>query len=79
MTIHLCDLDFRVLLDTGSSDLWVYSPNRPLTILNDSHVATNASYGTGSVSGTIHFAELRFGEFVIPSQGEDLDIVFPLY
>ena len=57
-------------MDTGSSDLWIIPTNETMHILNDTHIPTNVSYGTGSVSGTIEFAELRFGEYVVPSQGK---------
>lgn len=55
-------------LDSGSTDLWVKSPV-PLKIVNDSGLATGIRYGVGTVSGPIQFAELKIGEYTIPSQG----------
>ena len=39
-------LDFVVMLDTGSSDLWVRS-NTSLKPTNDSGITANVSYGVG--------------------------------
>lgn len=66
--------DFSVQLDTGSSDLWVYAPDADIKVTNDSHLTTNITYGIGSVSGPIQFAELIVGEFTIPSQGRCLHV-----
>lgn len=62
--------DFTLQLDTGSSDLWVYAPGESLTIKNDSGLFQNVTYGKGSISGPVQFAEVKIGEFTIPSQGE---------
>lgn len=62
--------DFDVQLDTGSSDLWIRTPKAPLTIRNDSGLhPVNLTYGSGWASGPIQFAEVKIGEYVIPSQG----------
>ena len=62
--------EFTVQLDTGSSDLWIYAPGNSIKVLNDSHLSANLTYGTGSVDGPIQFAEVKIGEYTIPSQGE---------
>lgn len=62
-------IDFTVILDSGSSDLWVYAPNTTLKTTNSSGVSTNITYGKGFVAGEIQFAELKVGEYTVPSQG----------
>ncbi len=62
-------LDFTVLLDTGSTDLWVSTSRRALRLTNSSGLVTGIGYGSGEVKGTIDFAELKIGDFAIPSQG----------
>lgn len=68
VNITLGGQQFSVQLDTGSSDLWVFAPNANLKISNDSHLSANITYGSGSVEGPIQFAELKVGEYTIPSQ-----------
>lgn len=58
-------------LDSGSTDLWVQSPVA-LKLTNDSGLVTGVKYGTGEISGPIQFAELKIGEYTIPSQGAQL-------
>lgn len=56
-------------VDSGSSDLWIYTDDPP-EIKNQTDVFVKEKYGIGSVQGTIAFAELQFGEFIVPNQGE---------
>lgn len=63
-------LDFTVLLDTGSTDLWVNSRGLELMLTNTTDLPMTELYGRGEVHGTVQFAELRVGEYVVPSQGE---------
>lgn len=70
--------EFTVVLDSGSTDLWVKSPV-PLKITNDSGLATAVLYGEGGIAGPIQFAELKIGEYTIPSQGTHFATTFTLF
>ena len=70
LSSEIYSAEFRLLLDTGSSDLWVKTPQTPLKVLNDSGISTNISYVKGFISGPIQFAEVKLGQYTIPSQGE---------
>ena len=61
--------EFVVLFDTGSSDFWVNTTGRSLELTNTTSLVTGIGYGKGQVEGTIDFAKLEIGDFVIPSQG----------
>lgn len=63
-------LDFTVQLDSGSSDLWILPGSASLKLTNDSGLYTDIFYGEGAVGGNIQFAELKLGEYTIPSQGQ---------
>ena len=56
-------------MDTGSTDLWVDVRGRNVALTNSTNVTAEERYGEGSAAGTINFAELRVGDYVIPSQG----------
>lgn len=67
---------FSVALDTGSSDLVIYSRGAPLKILNDSGLYANETYGDGTVDfGPVQFAEVQIGEYIIPSQGAHIGLL----
>lgn len=65
----MCLTDFTVLLDTGSSDLWLNIAGRGIELTNTSNLEALEGYGKGQVQGNIAFAELRIGDFTIESQG----------
>ncbi|KAI0633306.1 acid protease [Trametes polyzona] len=52
-------LDLTVLLDTGSF---------ALVLTNSTDVRTTQTFGRGSVTGNVSFAELRLGDLVVSSQ-----------
>ncbi|KAF8306322.1 acid protease [Clavulina sp. PMI_390] len=57
--------NFNVILDTGSSDLWVTG-----TIPNSSDTGTPASitYAIGDASGNVHLAPVTFSDFTVDQQ-----------
>ena len=61
--------DATVLLDTGSTDLWIDPTGLDIRFTNTTDIITQEAYGIGAVQGRIAFAELKVGDFVIPSQG----------
>ena len=61
--------DFTVLLDTGSSDLWLNIAGRGVELTNTSDLEALEGYGKGQVRGNIAFAEVQIGDFTIESQG----------
>ncbi|RPD73742.1 acid protease [Lentinus tigrinus ALCF2SS1-7] len=68
VNITLGGEDFTVILDTGSTDLWVAAQGRDVKLTNTTDLETSLVYGQGQVAGNIAFAELQVGEYVIPSQ-----------
>ncbi|KZT21091.1 acid protease [Neolentinus lepideus HHB14362 ss-1] len=68
-TVNVGGVDILVQLDTGSSDLWIYSPDpQPKLTNTTSFDHANMTYGIGSVAGRIDFAEVEVGPYTIPSQ-----------
>ncbi|KAF7298775.1 Aspartic peptidase A1 [Mycena indigotica] len=65
--ITLGGVGVSVILDTGSSDLWVSFPGTPPTT-TDTGKSISLNYAVGSASGTIHKAELKFDNYTVPDQ-----------
>ncbi|KAI0824072.1 aspartic peptidase domain-containing protein [Trametes gibbosa] len=66
--ITLGGQNFTVMFDTGSTDLWINSQNLELMLTNTTDLAITEVYGIGQVDGTLQFAELKIGDYVVPSQ-----------
>ncbi|KAJ7069539.1 aspartic peptidase A1 [Mycena amicta] len=65
--ISLAGVDVSVILDTGSSDLWVSFPGTPPST-NDTGKSLSLAYAVGSASGNIHTAELQIDNFTVADQ-----------
>ncbi|KAG7088168.1 hypothetical protein E1B28_012189 [Marasmius oreades] len=65
--ITLGGVPMSVLLDTGSSDLWVNFPGSPPQT-TDLGKSLSLSYAIGSASGRISSTQLKFNQFTIDNQ-----------
>ncbi|KAJ7704727.1 aspartic peptidase A1 [Mycena olivaceomarginata] len=65
--LTLAGTSVSVILDTGSSDLWVHFPGTPPTT-TDTGKGLSLSYAVGSASGNIHTAQLVFDNFTVENQ-----------
>ncbi|KAH9912981.1 aspartic peptidase domain-containing protein [Epithele typhae] len=59
---------FIVQLDTGSSDLWLNTTGRNVQFTNTTDLNITESYGKGSASGWLSFADMTIGDFSVPNQ-----------
>ncbi|KAL1945700.1 hypothetical protein VTO73DRAFT_1702 [Trametes versicolor] len=59
---------FRVIVDTGSTDLWLDLQGLDIPLTNTTDLIVDTQYAIGEVKGNVLFAELRLGPYVIPSQ-----------
>nr|GAT43189.1 aspartic peptidase A1 [Mycena chlorophos] len=65
--LTLAGVQLEVILDTGSSDLWVSFPgSAPST--TDTGKSLSLGYAVGSVSGDIHTADLTFDNYTVSNQ-----------
>ena len=62
--------EFMVQLDSASTDLWVFPNGTNIQTTNTTTLRDELSYGTGTVSGVLQFAEVQLGSYNIPSQGQ---------
>ncbi|TDL23417.1 acid protease [Rickenella mellea] len=63
--ISLGGVSHTVLIDTGSSDLWVTKDVKDSKVLN---VHAEVDYAIGSASGPVELATLMFDDFTVPNQ-----------
>lgn len=64
--------EFRVQLDSGSSDLWIFSPKADLKLTGKSKFVVKETYGIGEADGPVVFGELKLGAYTVPNQGNVL-------
>jgi hypothetical protein len=67
LTVLLAELVLAI--DTGSSDLWIHTPNT-LNITSHTDTVINLNYGIGSASGTVVYGPTHLGDFFVPQQGQ---------
>ncbi|KAI0644417.1 acid protease [Trametes meyenii] len=66
--ITLGGQNFTVILDTGSTDLWVDASGLNLHPTNVTDLNVDFSYAVGEVEGNIAFADLQIGPYFVPNQ-----------
>ncbi|KAF8464726.1 acid protease [Russula ochroleuca] len=65
VNITLGDQPIQILIDTGSSDLWVSST---IATANDTGIESGVTYDIGEVSGEVKTAQLEFLGYTVPDQ-----------
>ncbi|THH19776.1 hypothetical protein EW146_g1452 [Bondarzewia mesenterica] len=60
--------DYRVQLDTGSSDLWIKGSTSPLPNANQTSTTYNLTYGIGWAYGHVSYASAKFAGISVPQQ-----------
>ncbi|KAJ8514273.1 hypothetical protein ONZ45_g8174 [Pleurotus djamor] len=68
VNITLGSQEYSVIVDTGSTDLWILEPEGNFVTVNTTTVTANITYAKGSVSGPINYAEMSMAGITIPSQ-----------
>ncbi|KAA1478164.1 acid protease [Dentipellis sp. KUC8613] len=66
--VEVAGHNFTLVLDTGSSDLWVYPTRNDLAVKNQTETFVNITYGSGSVAGTIAYGSVVFSNHTIDNQ-----------
>ncbi|KAJ8514683.1 hypothetical protein ONZ45_g7820 [Pleurotus djamor] len=68
VNITLGSLEIPVIVDTGSTDLWIREPTSGISLVNSTSVVVNMTYAKGQIAGPIQFAEMTLAGMTIPSQ-----------
>ncbi|KAJ8480872.1 hypothetical protein ONZ45_g15506 [Pleurotus djamor] len=68
VNITLGSQEIPVLVDTGSTDLWIREPSSGISLVNSTSVIVNMTYTKGQIAGPIQFAEMKLAGMTIPSQ-----------
>lgn len=63
---------FRVVVDTGSTDLWLDLEGIDIQVSNTTDLIVDSPYAVGDVKGNVLFSELRIGPYIIPHQGNTI-------
>ncbi|KAI0053640.1 acid protease [Auriscalpium vulgare] len=66
--ITLGGTEYRVQLDTGSSDLWIKGPSSPLPNAEQSSITYNLTYGIGWAYGHVSYATAEFAGINVTKQ-----------
>ncbi|KAI0068713.1 acid protease [Artomyces pyxidatus] len=66
--VTLGGTDYRVQLDTGSSDLWVQPSTSPLPNSNQTSTTYNLTYGIGWAYGHVSYTSAAFAGISVPQQ-----------
>ncbi|KAJ7274247.1 aspartic peptidase A1 [Mycena rebaudengoi] len=67
-TMNLGGTNVSVILDTGSSDLWVNFPASAAPTTKDLGKSLDVGYAVGHAKGTIHTAQLKFDGYTVEDQ-----------
>ncbi|KAI9467080.1 acid protease [Lactarius psammicola] len=66
--ITLGGVNYRVQIDTGSSDLWIKGSTSPLPNTNQTSTTYNLTYGIGWAYGHISYSAVQFAGISVPNQ-----------
>lgn len=73
MGIYVYCPEYTVQMDTGSSDLWIFS-NDALKINNRTDIVVTETYGIGQAEGPVVFANFQIGDYKVPNQGTEVSL-----
>jgi saccharopepsin len=66
--LTLGGVDYRLQVDTGSSDLWIKGQSSPLPNSNQTSTTYNLTYGIGWAFGHISYSSVQFSGISVPNQ-----------